>query len=388
MNLKTSKSTSSCHLKMKGGVSMTDENMMKLALQLAQSAEGQTSPNPLVGAVCVKNGQIIGTGAHLKAGTPHAEVHALEMAGTEAIGAELYVTLEPCAHHGKTPPCTDLIISSGIRRVVIASTDPNPSVNGRGIELLKKAGIEVVTGVLQEEADYLNRAFFHFIQYGKPYVTLKSAVTLDGRLATQNGDSKWITSETSRTDVHKLRHTHDAILVGVETVLHDNPFLTTRLPHGGKNPIRIILDRQLRTPKTANVITDGAVETIFFTLESTKDTHFAENPNVSIEKIPDSANFLQAVLTSLAEKGIMTLFVEGGSRIHTSFMDSQLADEIYLYVAPKLIGNGPTLFMNETRNFMAESERLSFIDVKKIGDDIRIHAQFQKEGESSCLPEL
>lgn len=171
---------------------MIDENMMKLALQLAQSAEGQTSPNPLVGAVCVKNGQIIGTGAHLKAGTPHAEVHALKMAGAAAFGADLYVTLEPCAHHGQTPPCTELIISSGIRRVIIASTDPNPSVNGRGIEILKQAGIEVSTGVLQEEADYLNRAFFHFIQNGKPYVTLKAATTLDGRLATQNGDSKWL----------------------------------------------------------------------------------------------------------------------------------------------------------------------------------------------------
>ena len=221
---------------------------MKIALDLARSAEGQTSPNPLVGAVCVKDGQIIGTGAHLKAGTPHAEVHALTMAGSEANGADLYVTLEPCAHTGKTAPCTDLLISKGIRRVFIASIDPFPSVNGKGIELLKAAGIEVITGILKEEAEQLNRAFFHFIKHGKPYVTLKAASTLDGRLSTQTGDSKWITSVASRTDVHHLRHTHDAILVGVQTVLHDNPFLTTRLPLGGKNPIRIILDRRLRTP--------------------------------------------------------------------------------------------------------------------------------------------
>ena len=180
------------------------------------------------------------------------------MAGTDSIGADLYVTLEPCAHTGKTPPCTDLIISSGIHRVFVASIDPNPSVNGTGIGLLKAAGIEVITGILQEEAEQLNQAFFHFIRYGKPYVTLKAAATLDGRLSTQNGDSKWITSVASRTDVHHLRHTHDAILVGVQTVLHDNPFLTTRLPHGGKNPIRIILDRHLRTPKTANIVTNGA----------------------------------------------------------------------------------------------------------------------------------
>ena len=359
---------------------MEPKNYMKLALNLARSAEGQTSPNPLVGAICVKEGQIIGTGAHLKAGTPHAEVHALGMAGTESKGADLYVTLEPCAHKGKTPPCTDLIISSGIRRVFIASIDRFPSVNGKGIELLKAAGIEVITGILQEEAEQLNRAFFHFVKHGKPYVTLKAAATLDGRLSTQTGDSKWITSEASRTDVHHLRHTHDAILVGVQTVLHDNPFLTTRLPHGGKNPIRIILDRHLRTPETANVITDGVVETIIFTLDSVKiEPAFLAYPLVTIESISEEVDFLEEVLTRLANKGIMTLFVEGGSRVHTSFINAQLADELYLYMAPQLIGNGSSLFMDETRNLMAESENLRFIDVQKIGDDIRLHAKFLKE---------
>lgn len=234
--------------KTKGGMPMDPQHYMRLALELARSAQGQTSPNLLVGAVCVKDGRILGTGAHLKAGTPHAEVHAPAMAGANSIGADLYVTLEPCAHTGKTAPCTDLIISSGIQRVFVASIDPNPSVNGAGIGLLKVAGIEVITGILQEEAEQLNQAFFHFIRYGKPYVTLKATATLNGRLSTQNGDSKWITSAASRTDVHHLRHTHDAILVDVQTVLHDNPFLTTRLPHGGKNPIRINLDRHLRTP--------------------------------------------------------------------------------------------------------------------------------------------
>lgn len=353
---------------------------MQLALDLARSAEGQTSPNPLVGAVCVKEGRILGTGAHLKAGTPHAEVHALTMAGTEAMGADLYVTLEPCAHTGKTPPCAELIISSGIRRVYIASIDPFPAVNGRGIELLKDAGIEVFTGILQEEAEHLNRAFFHFVKNGKPYVTIKAAATLDGRLSTQTGDSKWITSAASRTDVHHLRHTHDAILVGVQTVLHDNPFLTTRLPHGGKNPIRIILDRHLRTPTTANVIIDGAVETIIFTLDSMKiEPAFSAYPLVTIESISEEVDFLEEVLIRLANKGIMTLFVEGGSRVHSSFIHEGLADEMYLYIAPKLIGNGASLFMDETRNFMAESESLRFIDAQKIGEDIRLHAKFLKE---------
>ena len=359
---------------------MNPQYYMRLALDLARSAQGQTSPNPLVGAVCVKDGQIIGTGAHLKAGTPHAEVHALLMAGTESRGADLYVTLEPCAHIGKTPPCTDLIITSGIRRVFVASIDPNPSVNGTGIRLLKAAGIEVVTGILQEEAEQLNRAFFHFINYGKPYVTLKAAATLDGRLSTQTGDSKWITSDAARTDVHHLRHTHDAILVGVQTVLHDNPFLTTRLPHGGKNPIRIIVDRHLRTPTTANIVTDGAAETIIFTIDCPRSrTVFFENPFVSIERISEDIPFLNEVLKRLANKGIMTLFVEGGSRVHSSFINEGLADELYLYMAPKLIGNGASLFMDDTRNLIADGESLRFLDVRQIGDDIRLHARFVKE---------
>ncbi|MCZ2257864.1 bifunctional diaminohydroxyphosphoribosylaminopyrimidine deaminase/5-amino-6-(5-phosphoribosylamino)uracil reductase RibD [Sporosarcina sp. G11-34] len=359
---------------------MTHEYYMKIALDLARSAEGQTSPNPLVGAVCVKDGQIIGTGAHLKAGTPHAEVHALTMAGSEAKGADLYVTLEPCAHTGKTAPCTELVISTGIRRVFIASIDPFPAVNGKGIELLKAAGIEVFTGILKEEAEQLNRAFFHFIKHGKPYVTLKAASTLDGRLSTQTGDSKWITSVASRTDVHHLRHTHDAILVGVQTVLQDNPFLTTRLPLGGKNPIRIILDRRLRTPKTANVITDGAVETIIFTLDSAKkEPVFSEYPLVTIESISEEVDFLEEVLRRLATKGIMTLFVEGGSQVHSSFINEGLADELYLYMAPKLIGNGTSLFMDTQRNNMEESELLRIIDIQKFGEDIRLHAEFIKE---------
>ncbi|MFD1926821.1 bifunctional diaminohydroxyphosphoribosylaminopyrimidine deaminase/5-amino-6-(5-phosphoribosylamino)uracil reductase RibD [Sporosarcina siberiensis] len=350
---------------------------MKLALELARSAEGQTSPNPLVGAVCVRDNEIIGTGAHLKAGSPHAEVHALMMAGSKSVGADLYVTLEPCAHSGKTPPCTDIIISSGIRRVFVASIDPFPAVNGKGIKLLKAAGIEVITGILQAEAEQLNRAFFHFIHYGKPYVTLKAAATLDGRLSTRTGDSKWITSEAARTDVHHLRHIHDAILVGVQTVLHDNPFLTTRLPHGGKNPKRIILDRHLRTPKTANVITDGAVETIIFTHDSDNaETAFLDFPLVTVESISNEVNFLEEVLGRLAKKGIMTLFVEGGSQIHSSFIDAGLANELYLYMAPKLIGNGKLLFINKDRNFMSESESLNFIDVRQIGEDIRLHARF------------
>lgn len=368
---------------------MIDEQMMRLALQLAKSAEGQTSPNPMVGAVCVKGGQVIGTGAHLQAGTPHAEVHALQMAGTKAKGATLYVTLEPCAHEGRTPPCTTTIIESGVKRVIIATKDPNPTVSGRGIAQLKAAGIDVVEHILQEEATNLNRAFFHYIRYGMPYVTLKAATTVDGRLASTTGDSQWISSESSRREVHLLRHTHDAILVGVETVLRDNPFLTTRLPHGGKNPIRIILDRQLRTPETAHVVTDGAAETIIFTTENTeKGTHLSAHSNVSIESIPTDEPFLQTVLQRLATRGMMTLFVEGGSRIHSSFIDEGLADELYLYIAPKALGNGASLFEHEAIHFIRDSKKLRFVQTEMVGEDVKIHAQFVKEGSTSCLQEL
>lgn len=367
---------------------MIHEEMMRVALQLAKTAEGQTSPNPLVGAVCVKDGQIIGTGVHMQAGTPHAEVHALEMAGDQAVSADLYITLEPCAHKGRTPPCTTKIIKSGISRVIIATEDPNPQVSGKGIEVLKKAGIEVVSGILQQEAQYLNRAFFHFIQHGTPYITLKAATTLDGRLASTTGNSKWITSETSRSDVHSLRHTHDAILVGVGTVLQDNPFLTTRLPHGGKNPIRIILDRQLRTPKNAHIVTDGAAETILFTQLERKNTGlFEAHPNLTVENIAPDQPFLATVLKVLAARGIMTLLVEGGSRIHSSFIDANLADELYLYIAPKLLGNGASLLESNAIQQIKNSHRLQFLDAKLIGEDIRIHAQFVKD-DLSCLQEL
>ena len=361
---------------------MDHDDYMKLAIDLAKLAEGQTSPNPIVGAVCVKNGQIVGTGTHMQAGTPHAEVHALNMAGLNAIDADLYVTLEPCAHDGKTPACTEKIIASGIRRVFIASNDPNPAVNGKGIRFLRAAGIEVITDLCKEEADFSNRAFFHFIQHQKPYVTLKAATTLDGRLATQNGNSKWITSESSRQNVHTLRHTHDAILVGVNTILHDNPFLTTRLPHGGKNPKRIILDRHLRTPKTANVLQDEAAETIIFALESDKSRTFSDSPYVDIEAIPEHTDFLDEVLTRLAKRGIVTLLVEGGSQVHTSFIQSRLANELYLYMAPKLVGNGLSLFMDSSRSTIGESEPLRILDVKQIGEDIRIHALFPTGGVS------
>lgn len=252
-----------------------DQYYMKLALDLAASAKGKTNPNPVVGAVIVKDGVIAGTGIHRKAGEPHAEVHAFKMAGDYAKDATLYVTLEPCSHYGKTPPCANLVKESGVRRVVVATQDPNPEVAGRGISILRDAGIEVEVGVLEKEAQRLNERFIHNMITNRPFVISKYAMTLDGKLATHTGHSKWITGEESRHSVHLLRDEVDAILIGIGTVLADNPSLTTRLPEGGgKNPIRIILDSELRVPLDANVVQVSDAKTVIVTQE-----------NASVDKI-------------------------------------------------------------------------------------------------------
>lgn len=252
-----------------------DEKYMQLALDLAASAKGNTNPNPLVGAVIVKNGVIVGTGLHRKAGEPHAEVHAFRMAGEHAQGATLYVTLEPCSHYGKTPPCANLVKESGVSRVVVAMQDPNPTVAGRGIQLLQEAGIVVEVGVLEQQARRLNERFIHNMLTKRPFVISKFAMTLDGKIATHTGHSKWVTGEAAREDVHHLRHEVDGILVGVGTVIADNPSLTTRLKEGyGKNPTRIIIDSSLRTPDHANVLNTEDAPTILVCSDDVSQERF------------------------------------------------------------------------------------------------------------------
>lgn len=358
---------------------MRDYEYMKLALSMARAAVGQTSPNPTVGAVVVKNGEILGMGAHLKAGTPHAEVHAIRTAGENARGADLYVTLEPCSHYGKTPPCTELIISSGIKRVVVATLDPNPLVAGSGVKQLRQAGIEVEVGVGTEEANSINEPFFHFIQTGKPYVTLKAAVTLDGKTATKTGDSKWITSTQSRSDVHQLRHEHDAILVGIQTVLKDNPHLTTRLPRGGKNPIRIILDTHLRIPLDANVIKDKTAKTIIITGNELDRQKAGKLQELGTEVVPLSTGRIDIneLLTVLGKRRIMSVLVEGGSKVHASFMKAGAFQQLIFYVAPKIIGGIDAIpaIGGEGLDFVREAEKLEFTSVERIGPDIKITAK-------------
>lgn len=352
---------------------------MNLALQLARGTIGQTSPNPVVGAVLVKNNQIVGMGAHLKAGEPHAEVHAIRMAGEKAKGGTIYVTLEPCSHFGKTPPCADLIIQTGIKKVYVATTDPNPAVAGTGIERLRKAGIEVKVGLHQQEARELNKVFFYNIQTGLPYVTLKSATSLDGRTATVTGESKWITGEAAREDVHRWRHCHDAILVGVNTVLKDDPSLTTRLASGGKNPIRIILDTHLRTPLTAKVITDQAAPTWLVTgcdiLPEQEEAYKMQG--IEIIKMPSPGIKIKELLHYLGKYGITSLFVEGGAEVHGSFLKEGAFQQVITYIAPKLIGGkaAPASFGGSGIETLSEAPLLTIKEVTKIGDDLRIIAE-------------
>ncbi|GGJ59568.1 diaminohydroxyphosphoribosylaminopyrimidine deaminase/5-amino-6-(5-phosphoribosylamino)uracil reductase [Anoxybacillus voinovskiensis] len=355
-----------------------DERYMRLAFEIAKTGLGQTSPNPAVGAVVVKNGEIVGFGAHLKAGEPHAEVHAIRMAGDKAKGATVYVTLEPCSHFGKTPPCADLLVETGVQRVVIATTDPNPLVAGKGIEKLKQAGIDVTVGVLKEEADDLNRVFFHYITTKTPFVTMKFAASLDGKIATKTGESKWITSEEARQDVHRYRARHDAILVGVDTVIADDPSLTVRLPEGGKNPIRLILDTHLRTPLEANVVQDGAAETWIVVGSEVSRERIAlyARPHVRIVSMPTPTIDIRELLNMLAGHKITSVFVEGGAKVHDSFIRAGAVQEIIAYFAPKIIGGSEAKTPVEGIGFahMTDVLELTIKRVETIGRDIKIIA--------------
>ncbi|MGM0845354.1 MAG: bifunctional diaminohydroxyphosphoribosylaminopyrimidine deaminase/5-amino-6-(5-phosphoribosylamino)uracil reductase RibD [Bacillota bacterium] len=358
---------------------MQEREYMELALSLAKAGKGQTSPNPAVGAVVVKDGEILGMGAHLKAGEPHAEVHAIRQAGPKAEGADIYVTLEPCAHTGKTPPCANLIVENKLRRVFIASVDPNPLVAGKGISILENAGIEVTTGVCETEALKMNEHFFHYIQTKTPYVTLKSAVTLDGKTASFTGDSKWITSEESRLDVHKYRHTHDAILVGVNTVIKDNPFLTTRLPRGGKNPIRVVLDTNLRIPIESKILEVKEAKTVIFcgSKASAEKKRILKEKGVLLEQLNSPDMAISQVLKRLGELNITSLFVEGGSSVHFSFLKERAFQEVVIYIAPKLVGGSKAFssFGGDGFALISDGEQLEFSSVESIGVDLKIIAK-------------
>ena len=357
---------------------MISNQYMKLAIDLAKGVVGQTSPNPPVGAVVVKDNRVVGVGLHMQAGDKHAEVLAIEMAGEKAMEADLYVTLEPCAHHGKTPPCSNFIVKSGIRRVFVSAIDPNPLVAGKGIELLEAKGIDVEIGLHQKETNELYKIFFKFIQKRTPYITMKLAMTADGKIAAANGDSKWITSENSRYDTHQLRDKHDAILVGIETILTDNPNLTTRLPQGGKNPIRIILDTHLRILEQANVIKDRQAKTIIFcgSQASREKEEKLLKSDIEVIRLENRQIDLKEVVKILGNFGVMSLLVEGGSTIYFSFIQEKLVDELIIYMAPKILGGSSAISSigGEGFSHISKSFPLAFTKVELIEGDIKITA--------------
>ncbi|NLH44537.1 MAG: bifunctional diaminohydroxyphosphoribosylaminopyrimidine deaminase/5-amino-6-(5-phosphoribosylamino)uracil reductase RibD [Acholeplasmataceae bacterium] len=327
---------------------MDDKRWMKRAIDLARNGIGTTSPNPLVGAVLVDDeGNVVGEGWHHKAGEPHAEVNALAQAGEKARGTTAYVTLEPCSHYGRTGPCCEALIAAGVKKVVIAIGDPNPKVAGNGIRRLQEEGIEVNVGVLAKEAAEVNEVFLHWITTNRPFVALKYAMTLDGKIATGTGDSKWITGEEARAHAHYLRSIYDAILVGKGTVLADNPSLTCRFVEG-KNPIRIILDAKLEIPISAKVISDGEAKTIIVAGKDVLPERLAERKcldNVEVLQVDttDGNVDLDELLITLSERKITSILVEGGGAVHGNFFDAGFVDRVYAFIAPRLIGGKKSL---------------------------------------------
>lgn len=357
---------------------MNHERYMRRALELALLADGDTSPNPMVGCVIVNDdGDIVGEGYHHKAGEPHAEVNALKEAGAAAKGCTAYVTLEPCSHYGRTGPCCVALAKAGIKRVVVACTDPNPQVAGRGLEYLRLQNIEVITGVCETEAKRLNEKFFCWITRQRPFISLKYAMTLDGKLAAYTGDSKWITGEEARTYAHLLRKQHDAILVGIGTVLEDDPELTTRMVKG-KNPIRIVLDSKLRVSLMSSVL-NAAAQTIIVTgLESdaVKGEAISALPNVELIRLPleNGRIPLDLLLIQLANRSITSMLVEGGSEVHGAFKEAGLADRVYAFIAPKVVGGRQafTPIGGAGSATIEEGWQLDEVEYQMLGQDLLI----------------
>jgi len=352
---------------------MHDAYYMKRALSLARRAQGMTSPNPMVGAVIVKNDRIISEGYHKKAGTPHAEVIAIDAAGSRAAGSTLYVTLEPCCHRDKrTPPCTEKIIRSRVRRVVIAMLDPNPQVSGKGMEELRKSGITVISGLLDERARSLNEFYIKHITRQTPFVILKVAMTLDGKIATPLGESKWITGEPARREVHRLRGKVDAILSGIGTVKADNPQLTCRTVKG-KDPMRVIIDPEFEISPQAQVLSCPP-QTILVTRtvsSSRKKEGLTEKGVLFIEHELDRID-LSRLMERLYELGITSVLVEGGSSLNSSVLEAGIVDKVIFYIAPMIIGGKDSFPAVGGRVFreIHEAFRLTRPVVRRVGDDI------------------
>lgn len=362
-----------------------DEKYMRLAMQLAGNAIGRTSPNPLVGAVIVKDNRVVGCGWHRKAGTPHAEVHALNQAGELAQGADVYVTLEPCAHYGKTPPCAKALVEAKVKNVYGGLLDVNPKVAGKGFKILEDAGIHVEYGFLQDELRKQNEVFFKWIEHKKPFVVLKAAMTLDGKIATAIGQSKWITNETSRAYGYKLRDIYDGIMVGINTVIEDNPMLTARVD-GGKNPIRIVVDSSLKIDINANVVQDKSAKTIIATTDkANKDKILKlQAQDVDVIVVDKDENYrvdIEKLLDILGQKNICSILVEGGATLSGSFVAKKLVDKVYFFIAPKIVGGkeAKTPVAGTGILNLQEALALKDIQIEKLEEDILIIGRVDKD---------
>ncbi|MBF0623360.1 MAG: bifunctional diaminohydroxyphosphoribosylaminopyrimidine deaminase/5-amino-6-(5-phosphoribosylamino)uracil reductase RibD [Magnetococcales bacterium] len=367
---------------------------MARALALAARGAGRTRPNPTVGCVVVADGRAVGWGWHRRAGAPHAEVEALAMAGSRAQGATAYVTLEPCSHFGRTPPCADALIRAGVARVVAAVTDPNPRVAGQGLERLRQAGIEVTLGVGQQEASRLLAPFFSWVTRGRPSLTLKSAASLDGKIATRSGESQWITGPAARTRVQRLRDVHDLVLVGIGTVLADDPQLNCRLP-GGRDPVRLVVDSQLRTPPDSRILTSSTTAPTWIATTGTADPDRAKRlaaAGAEILHCPDDGQGrvdLAALLTLLGQRDITSVLSEAGGTLTQALLDARLADRLALFLAPRLIGGrtAPGFLAGAGIGHLADSPWLEDMTVTRLGDDWLLEGslRYTPASETPCL---
>jgi len=360
------------------------QTWMRRALELAESGRYGASPNPMVGAVVLnQHGQVVGEGAHLRCGGPHAEVVALAAAGKAAVGGTLVVNLEPCVHQGRTPPCVDAILAAGLRRVVVGTRDPNPLVDGRGLAALRQAGLEVIEGVEAEACEELNHRFFFFMRTGRPFVSLKMALTLDGKIAAVGGKSRWITTEASRRAGYALREEMDAVLVGVGTVLADNPRLVRHL---GLNPnpqvLRVVLDSHLATPPSAALLSQQADRVMFFCLSDAPQERrqALEERGATVVEVGDDGRGrvnLHAVLRKLASLGVSSVLVEGGGEVHWSFLEERLAGRVYAFVAPLILGGKEAVPAVGGPGFASPQEgvRLRFLRMDFLQEDLALVAE-------------
>ena len=369
--------------------SALDTQMMQTALELAKLGRFSTSPNPRVGCVIAHGAQIVGQGFHVKAGEPHAEVHALRQAGAAAKGATAYVTLEPCSHYGRTPPCAEALVHSGVTRVVAAMTDPNPLVAGKGLSMLEAAGIRTESGLLEAQARELNRGFLSRIERGRPFVRLKCAASLDGKTALSDGNSFWITGEQARADVQTFRAESCAVLTGIGTVLADNPLLNVRGFPTLRQPARIVLDSRLRLPLYSHLVTDGQSPTYIATLEHDEDKlrPYREHAHIRIlmpSETADGKIDLHHLMRLLADEGFGEVMVEAGSELTSAFLAEDLADEIVLYRSPKILGSGKDLFsLPENRTALTDPPLWIPVFSKTIGHDIK--TVFRKNSEDLLI---